>query len=139
MLSNNGLEIVLCRMRESIIFATSSEIKIVFEKESFINAKEVLHFIQSLMNEKKVQPILKSDIVEQKKHLRALYIGHDEISNIIKSNYGRTFHKLCIINIVSALHKENKLQLRCKNSKLFRLIPRKKDCQISNSCVEPIY
>ena len=45
----------------------------------------------------------------------------------IKSSYGRTFHKLCIINIISALCKENKLQLRCKNSKLFRLIPRKKD------------
>ena len=43
--------------------------------------------------------------------------------------YGRTFHKLCVINIISALHKENKLQLRCKNSKLFRLIPRKKDSQ----------
>ena len=31
---------------------------------------------------------------------------------------------LCIINIISALHKENKLQLRSKNLKLFRLIPR---------------
>ena len=52
-----------------------------------------------------------------------------EISNKIKSNYGWTFHKLSIIDIISALCKENKLQLRCKNSKLFRLIPRKKDSQ----------
>ena len=36
---------------------------------------------------------------------------------------------LCITNVFSALHKENKLQLRCKNLKLFRLIPRKKDSQ----------
>ena len=36
---------------------------------------------------------------------------------------------LCIINIISALHKENKLQLRCKNLKLFRLIPRRIDTQ----------
>ena len=48
-------------------------------------------------------------------------------NNRIKLNYGRTFHKLCIVNIISALHKENKSQLRCKNWKLFRLIPGKKD------------
>ena len=35
-----------------------------------------------------------------------LCLCDDEISNIIKSNYGRTFHKLCIINIISSLHKE---------------------------------
>ena len=62
-----------------------------------------------------------------KKHLLTLGLGHDEISDKIKSNYGRTFHKLCITNIISVLRKENKLQLRCKNSKPFRLIPRKKD------------
>ena len=45
----------------------------------------------------------------------------------IKSNYGRTFPKLCIVNIISALRKESKSQLRCKSSKLFRLIPRIKD------------
>ena len=61
--------------------------------------------------------------------MRILCLGHDEISNEIKSNYGQTFYKLCIINIISVLRKENKLQLRCKNSKLFRLIPRKKDSQ----------
>ena len=33
------------------------------------------------------------------------------------------------MNIISVLRKENKLQLRCKNSKLFRLIPRKKNSQ----------
>ena len=65
--------------------------------------------------------------MEHKKHLQTLCLGHDEISNKIKSNYGRTFHKLCIVNIISALHKENKSQLRCKNRKLFRLIPGKKD------------
>ena len=31
--------------------------------------------------------------------------------------------------MISALHKKNKLQLRCKNLKLFRLILRKKDSQ----------
>ena len=36
---------------------------------------------------------------------------------------------LCITNVFSALHKENKLQLRYKNLKLLRLIPRKKDSQ----------
>ena len=61
--------------------------------------------------------------------MRILCLGHDEISNEIKSNYGQTFYKLCIINIISVLRKENKLQLRCKNSKLFRLIPRKKNSQ----------
>ena len=45
----------------------------------------------------------------------------------IKSNYGRTFQKLCIVNIISALRKESKSQLRCKSSKLFRLIPTIKD------------
>ena len=73
------------------------------------------------------QAILKSHLLEHKKHLRTLCLGHDEISNKMKSNYGRTFHKLCIVNIISALRKENKSQLLCKNSKLFRLIPRKKD------------
>ena len=57
------------------------------------------------------QTILNSHLLEHKKHLRILCLGHDEISNIIKSNYSRTFHMLCIINVVSGLHKENKLQL----------------------------
>ena len=35
-----------------------------------------------------------------KKHLLTLGLGHDEISDKIKSNYGRTFHKLCITNII---------------------------------------
>ena len=61
--------------------------------------------------------------------MRTLCLGHDAISSKIKSNYGWTFRKLCIINIISALPKENKWQLSCKNSKLFRLIPRKKDSQ----------
>ena len=61
--------------------------------------------------------------------MRTLCLGNDEISNIIKSNYDRLFHKLCVINIISGLHEENKLELWCKNSKLFRLIPRKKDNQ----------
>ena len=75
------------------------------------------------------QAILKSYLLEYNKHLQTLRLSHDEISNKIKSNYGWTFHKLCIVNIISALCKENKLQLRCKNSKFFRLIPRKKDSQ----------
>ena len=75
------------------------------------------------------QAILKSHLLKHKKHLQTLCLGHDAISSKIKSNYGWTFRKLCVINIISALHKENKLQLRCKNSKLFRLIPRMKDSQ----------
>ena len=62
-------------------------------------------------------------------YLQTLCLRHDEISNIIKSNYGRTFHKLGIINLISALQKENKLQLKCKNSKPFRLILRQNDSQ----------
>ena len=75
------------------------------------------------------QTILKSHLLKHKKHLQTLCLGHDAISSKIKLNYGWTFRKLCVINIISALHKENKLQLRCKNSKLFRLIPRKKDSE----------
>ena len=75
------------------------------------------------------QAILKSHLLEHKKHLRTLCLGHDEISNKIKSNCDRTFHKFCIINIISALHKKNKLQLRCKNSKLF---PVKEYCRFSS-------
>ena len=92
-------------------------------------AKVQGHFINR--NDKLLaeQAILKSHLVEHKKHWHTLYLGHNEMSNIIQSNYGPTFHKLCIINIISALHKENILQLRCKNLKLFRLIPIKKDTQ----------
>ena len=73
------------------------------------------------------QAILKSHLLEHKKHLQTLCLGPDERSNKIKSNYGQTFYKLCIVNTISALRKEYKLQLRCKNLELFRLIPRKKD------------
>ena len=41
-------------MCESLIIETVCEVSIVFRKESFINAKKVLNFIQSLTNEKKV-------------------------------------------------------------------------------------
>ena len=40
-------------MRESLIFATLNGVSIIFEKESFVNAKKVLNLIQSLTNEKK--------------------------------------------------------------------------------------
>ena len=53
-LSINGLDKVLCRMRKSLIIETLYEVSLVFRKESFINAKKVLNFIQSLTNEKKV-------------------------------------------------------------------------------------
>ena len=53
-LLNNDLDKVLYRMRESLIFAKLNEVSIIFEKESFINAKIVLNFIQSLTNKKKV-------------------------------------------------------------------------------------
>ena len=49
---------VLCRMRKSLIFALLFEVSIFFEKESFINAKKVLNFIQNLINEKKVAKFL---------------------------------------------------------------------------------
>ena len=41
-------------MRKGLIIETLCEVSIVFRKESFVNAKEVLNFIQSLTNEKKV-------------------------------------------------------------------------------------
>ena len=41
-------------MRKSLIIETLYEVSIVFRKESFINAKKVLNFIQSLTNKKKV-------------------------------------------------------------------------------------
>ena len=40
-------------MRKSLIIETLYEVSIVFRKESFINAKKLLNFIQSLTNEKK--------------------------------------------------------------------------------------
>lgn len=53
-LLSNGLDKVLCRMRKSLIFATLNEVNIIFGKESFINTKKVLNFIQSLTTEKKI-------------------------------------------------------------------------------------
>ena len=50
----DGLDKVLCGMRKSLITETCYEVSIVFRKESYINAKKVLSFIQSLTNEKKV-------------------------------------------------------------------------------------
>ena len=35
-------------------FVKACEVSIIFRKESFINAKKVLNFIQNLINEKKV-------------------------------------------------------------------------------------
>ena len=43
-LLNDGQDKVLCTMRESFIFATLNEVSIIFEKESFMNAKKVLNF-----------------------------------------------------------------------------------------------
>ena len=41
-------------MCKSLMIETLYEVSIVFRKESFINTKKVLNFIQSLANEKKV-------------------------------------------------------------------------------------
>ena len=41
-------------MHKSLVIETYVIQSIVFKKESFINAKKVLNFIQSLTNEKKV-------------------------------------------------------------------------------------
>ena len=41
-------------MSEGLVIETLYEVSIVFRKESFINAKKVLNFIQSLTNRKKV-------------------------------------------------------------------------------------
>ena len=38
-------------MRKSLLFATLNEVNIISGKESFINTKKVLNFIQSLINE----------------------------------------------------------------------------------------
>ena len=63
------------------------------------------------------------------RHLRTLCLDLYEISSKIKSNYCGTFHELIIINIISALRMENKLQLRYKYLQLFRLVHRKQDTQ----------
>ena len=41
-------------MRKGLIIETLCEVSIVFRKESFVNAKKVLNFKQSLTNKKKV-------------------------------------------------------------------------------------
>ena len=41
-------------MRKTLVFVTLYEVGINFGKESFINRKKVLNFIESLINEKKV-------------------------------------------------------------------------------------
>ena len=50
----DGLDKALCGMCKSLIIETLYEVSIVFRKESFMNAKKILNFIQSLTNEKKV-------------------------------------------------------------------------------------
>ena len=55
MLLIDGLDKALCGMCKSLIIEALYEVSIVFRKESFINAKKVLYFIQRLTNEKKVK------------------------------------------------------------------------------------
>ena len=66
-------------------------------KDQFINRNDKLRAEQAF---------LKSHLAEHKKKLRTLYLRHDKIPKIILSNYGQTCHKLCNINIISALHKK---------------------------------
>ena len=47
------LDKVLCGMRKSLIIETLYEVSIVFAKESFINAKKVLNYIQVLQMKRK--------------------------------------------------------------------------------------
>ena len=47
------LDTVLCGMRKSLIIETLYEVSIVFAKESFINAKKVLNYIQVLQMKRK--------------------------------------------------------------------------------------
>ena len=49
----DGLDKVLCGMRKSLITETCYEVSIVFRKESYINAKKVLNFIQVLQMKRK--------------------------------------------------------------------------------------
>ena len=61
-------------MCKSFVFATLWEISIIFEKESFINAKKVLSFIQSFINEKKViKPLMVLPIGESVKKGKLLW------------------------------------------------------------------
>ena len=55
MLLIDDLDKALCGMCKSLIIEALYEVSIVFRKESFINAKKVLYFIQRLTNEKKVK------------------------------------------------------------------------------------
>ena len=57
-LLKDGLDKVLCRTRKSLIFSTLCEVSIIFGRESFIDAKNVLNFIVSLINGKKVIKLL---------------------------------------------------------------------------------
>ena len=41
------------------------------------------------------QVISKSHLIEYKKKLATLCLSYDELSNIVQSNYGRIFQKLC--------------------------------------------
>ena len=49
----DGLDKVLCGMRKSLKIETCYEVSIVFRKESYINAKKVLNFIQVLQMKRK--------------------------------------------------------------------------------------
>ena len=57
-LLKDGLDKVLCRTRKSLIFSTLCEVSIIFGRESFIDAKNVLNFIVNLINGKKVIKLL---------------------------------------------------------------------------------
>ena len=80
MFLKGDLDKVLCRMRKSLIFATLYGENIIFQKESFINAKKVLNFIQSLINEN----LIKSYKVLIKSHKES-----NKALNIIPYNYVR--------------------------------------------------
>ena len=63
--------------------------KLLYHKVVSIFAKLKGQFINKNEKLRTGQAILKSHLVEHKKHLRTLCLGHEEISHKIKSNYGR--------------------------------------------------
>ena len=73
-------------MRESLILATLNEVSIIFEKESFPNAKKVLNFIQSLTNEKKVINPLRRSIDFSDTNISLFLRRHNKLPKIKRSS-----------------------------------------------------
>ena len=95
MLLIDGPDKVLCGMHKSLIIETLYEVSSVFRKESFINAKKVLNFIQSLINERKVikflTALLKLQIFSKDAGIQAVILGKQAPSVFFLRDFGKIF------------------------------------------------